>query len=443
MTRSPARTTSREVLALAVPALGALIAEPLFLLADSAIVGRLGTAELAALGLAGAVLGTAVNLFIFLAYATTASVARRLGAGDLRGALAQGIDGSWLGLLLGLVTAALGYAAAPALVAAFGPTAEVAPFAVSYLRASLPGVPAMLVLLAATGVLRGLQDTHTPLAVYATGAAVNTVLNLVLVHGLLGAPRLGITGSGLGTAITQIGMAVAIVTVVVRGARRHGAPLAPHRGGILTSARDGAPLLVRTLALRAALLLTTAMATRQGAVALAAHQVVFTLWGLLALTLDAIAIAAQALTGRALGAGDVAGTRTATALMIRWGLGVGAVLAAALLAVRPWLGPLFVDDRAVWTAMGPVLVVAALTQPLAGFVFVLDGVLIGAGDGRFLAVAGVVQLAAYAPLAVVAPSLTWLWVAFAAGYMAARAAFLGWRARGGAWLVTGAPPGRG
>jgi putative MATE family efflux protein len=441
----PSGALAREVLGLAVPALGALVAEPLFLLADSAIVGRLGTAPLAGLGLAGAILGTAVNLFIFLAYGTTASVARRVGAGDLRAALTQGVDGMWLGLALGTLSAVLGVAFAPALVGMFGPSADVAAQAVTYLRYSMPGIPAMLVLLAATGVLRGLQDTRTPLIVYATGAAVNAAMNLALVHGL----GLGIAGSGLGTALTQLGMAAAVAVVVVRGARRHRAALRPDLVGILASGRSGVPLLVRTLALRVALLLTTWVATSKGDAALAAHQVVSSIWTLLALTLDAIAIAAQAMTGKALGAGDVAGVRAATALMVRWGLGVGAVLGVALFVVRGWLGPLFVDDPAVWQAMAWALVVAALIQPLAGYVFVLDGVLIGAGDGRYLAVAGVVQVLLYAPVAVavavLAPSgavgLAWLWVSFGVGYMAARALFLGLRARGTAWLVTGATRG--
>jgi putative MATE family efflux protein len=304
----------------------------------------------------------------------------------------------------------------------------------------------MLVLLAATGVLRGLQDTRTPLRVYAAGAAVNVAVNLLLVHGIGRWPGLGIAGSGLGTALTQLGMAAAITTVVVRGARRQGAELSPDLAGILAAGRSGVPLLVRTLALRAALLMTTWAATSKGDAALAAHQVVSAIWTLLALTLDAIAIAAQALTGRALGAGDVAGVRAATALMVRWGLAAGAVLAAVLLLVRTWLGPVFVDDPAVWRAMTAALVIAALMQPLAGYVFVLDGVLIGAGDGRYLALAGLVQVALYAPLALavarLAPSgtvgLVWLWICYAVGYMAARAAFLGLRARGTAWLVTGA-----
>jgi putative MATE family efflux protein len=438
----PPRTADREILALAVPAFGALVSEPLFLLADSAIVGRLGTVPLAGLGVAGAILATAVNLFVFLAYGTTASVARRLGAGDLRGALTQGVDGLWLAAGLGVVAAIVTGLGAPALAALFDAGPAVTHQAVTYLRWSAPGVPGMLVVLAATGVLRGLQDTRTPLAVAGAGAAVNAALNVLLVHGT----GLGIAGSGLGTALTQMGMAVATTTVVVRAARREGAALRPDPVGIRAGGLAGVPLLLRTLALRAALLVTTYVAARLGPAPLAAHQVTSTVWTLLALTLDALAIAAQALTGRALGAGDVPGVRAATRRMVRWGVGGGLGLALVVFAVRGLLGPLFSSDPAVREALAAALAVAALMQPLAGYVFVLDGVLIGAGDGRYLAVTAVAQLVGYLPLAVAVArfgpdgtaGLVWLWIAFAGGWMAARGIFLGVRARSDAWLVVGA-----
>ncbi|HYJ75506.1 MAG TPA: MATE family efflux transporter, partial [Kineosporiaceae bacterium] len=389
------RTDRRAVLALAVPALGALVAEPLFLLADSAIVGRLGTVPLAALGIAGGLLTAAVSVFIFLAYGTTAAVARRSGAGDRPGALRQGVDGLWLAVVIGVAAAVVGELLAPATVAAFGAPADVAEQAVLYLRWALPGLPAMLVVLAATGVLRGLLDTRTPLVVAAAGAVVNAVLNVALVHGL----QLGIRGSAIGTATTQLLMALAVGAVVVRGARAGGAPVRPHVAGIRAAARSGAALLVRTLALRAAILVTTYAATSAGPAQLAAHQVVSNLWALLALALDAVAIAAQALTGTALGAGDVPVVRATTATMVRWGVGAGALLGVVLAASAAVVAPLFSDDPVVRSAIVAAALVAAATQPLAGYVFVLDGVLIGAGDGTFLAIAGVVQTVLYAPLA--------------------------------------------
>ncbi|WP_432491233.1 MATE family efflux transporter [Kineococcus gypseus] len=425
-----------------MPALGALVAEPLFLLADSAIVASLGTLPLAGLGVAGAVLATAVSLFVFLAYGTTASVARRLGAGDERAALAAGVDGVWLALALGVVTAALVHAAAGPVVDALGVSAAARPYALTYLRVSLWGLPGMLVVLAATGVLRGLQDTRTPLVVAAGGAALNVALNVLLVHGL----DLGIAGSAAGTAATQVLMALVLAAVVARGVRRTGAPVRPHPLGVLRSARDGVPLLVRTLSLRVALLLTTHVAAAQGDSALAAHQVASTVWTTTALALDALAVAAQALVGRSLGAGDVEGVRATVRRCVRWGLVVGVAL-GVLVVVTAWpVAGLFAPQEQVRGDLAAALVVLGACLPVAGWVFVLDGVLIGAGDGRYLARAGVVALAAYAPAALLvlalAPAgrtgLVWLWVCFAGAYSLARLATLVRRERSAAWLVTGA-----
>lgn len=213
----------REILRLAVPAFFALVSEPLMLLADSAIVGHLGTPQLAALGIAGTILQTLVGVCVFLAYGTTSAVARRIGAGDHKGALAQGIDGLWLALLLGVVLAVVGVLLAPAAIGAFNPSPDVADHAVIYLRISCLGIPSMLLLLAATGVLRGLQDTKTPMIVAITANLLNIVLNLILVYGL----DLDIAGSALGTALAQTAAGVALVVVVVRGARRDGAKLRP------------------------------------------------------------------------------------------------------------------------------------------------------------------------------------------------------------------------
>jgi len=432
----------RQILALAVPAFAALVAEPLFLLADAAIVGHLGTLPLAGLGIAGALLATAVGVCVFLAYGTTSTVGRRIGAGDLRGALSTGIDGMWLALGLGLVLGGAAAIAAPWLVTTLGASPDVAPFAVTYLRWSLPGLPAMLVVLAATGVLRGLQDTRTPLYVAAAGAAVNGVLNWVLVYPL----DLGIAGSGLGTAIAQLGMGSVLAGVVVRGARRQGATLRPHLPGIRAAASAGVPLMLRTLVLRAVLLVTTYAAARTGDTQLAAHQVVMTIWTFTTFALDAVAIAGQALTGRALGAGDTTAVRAATHRMLWWGTGLGVVLSVLLIGVHRVVGAAFTSDPAVQGAIAAALLVAAITQPLSGYVFVLDGVLIGAGDGRYLAVASVVTLVAYLPLVALVsvagpagtPGLVWLWVAFAGGFMGVRAVTLGLRTRGDGWMVVGA-----
>ncbi|MFD8207169.1 MATE family efflux transporter [Streptomyces sp. NPDC059695] len=443
MTQAPAtskavrRQHDREIVSLALPAFGALVAEPLFLMVDSAIVGHLGTPQLAGLAIAAALLSTAVSVFVFLAYATTAAVARRMGAGDLQAALRQGMDGIWLALLLGAAVVALTLPTAPWLISLFGASDTAAPYAVTYLRISSLGIPAMLVVLAATGVLRGLQDTRTPLYVAIGGFATNAALNVGLVYGA----GLGIAGSAWGTVIAQCGMAVAYLVVVVRGARRHGASLRPDAAGIRASAQAGAPLLVRTLSLRAVLLIATAVAARLGDAEVAAHQIILSLWSLMAFALDAIAIAGQAIIGRYLGADDADGARQVCRRMVQWGVVSGVVLGALLIVARPLFVPLFTSDTTVQDTLLPALLVVALSQPISGVVFVLDGVLMGAGDGPYLAWAMLLTLAVFAPVALMIPALggglTALWWAMTL-MMTVRMGTLWFRMRSGRWIVTGA-----
>ena len=333
------RDHDREIVRLAWPAFLALVAEPLFLLSDAAIVGHLGTPQLAGLGIAAVVLQTLVGLCVFLAYGTTASVARHLGAGDRAGALAQGVDGVWLAVLIGVVATGVGVAVTGPVVAAFGVEGAVADHATTYLRIALLGVTPLLVMLASTGVLRGLQDTRTPLVVAVAGNLLNIGLNVVLVFGVGGFAGLGIAGSALGSVVAQVLSAAALVAVVVAGARREGAPLSPDLAGIKAAAHAAVPLVVRTLTLRAALLVTTyAVASGSGVTRtldVATHQLAMTIWTFLAFVLDAIAIAAQAITGRYLGAGDVATARAVTRRMVRWGLVSGVVTGLGLAAGRP------------------------------------------------------------------------------------------------------------
>ncbi|QHO92051.1 MATE family efflux transporter [Actinomyces sp. 432] len=479
---------NRQVLSLALPALGALVAEPLFVLIDSAMVGHLGAGSLAGLSLASTLLTTIVGLFVFLAYATTATTSRRFGAGDRVGGLRAGIDGAWLAVLLGLVAALLLAVGAPWAVGAMGADGAVADAAVAYLRASAPGLPGMLVVYAATGTLRGLLDTRTPFVVATAGAVGNVAVNATLLYGV----RMGIAGSGLGTAIAQTAMAVALLVPVIRAARAAGVPTSPRAAGLRASLGTGAPLLVRTLSLRAAILATVWAATALGATALAAHQVVNALWNFTAFALDALAIAAQALVGTALGRAEAAraaqvaadqtsatptdpsSRRTGSGLAERrtpssaspqasavptvpgsgptvdavlrrclaWGVAAGAVIGVVLAAGSPWLPHLFTSDPTVLAASRPALLVAATAMPLAGAVFLFDGVLMGAGDGRYLAWAQMATLVPYLPLTVIiaqggavggSNGLVWLWVAFAWVFMGARALVTGLRARSDAW----------
>ncbi|HMO11836.1 MAG TPA: MATE family efflux transporter, partial [Actinotalea sp.] len=344
-------------------------------------------------------------------------------------------------LALGVVLAAGLALAAPWLAGTLGAGDALDP-AVVYLRWSAPGLPGMLVVLAATGVLRGLLDTRTPLWVAVGGAVLNAALTVTLVLGA----GMGIAGSALGTSITQLLMALVLGGVVVRGARGAAVPLRPGVAGLGAAVLAGLPLLARTATLRAAIVLATWVAGGLGAVTLAGHQAVVTIWGLTAFALDALAIAAQALVGQALGAGGVDRARGVLRRTLTWGVGAGVLLAAVVGALAWPLARLFTDAPAVHRAVALTLLLVALTLPVSGWVFVLDGVLIGAGDGRYLAWAGLVTVAVYAPAAVavreLAPSgaggLVWSWAAFAGLFMLARAVTTGARARGRACLRVGA-----
>ena len=343
------------------------------------------------------------------------------------------------------------------------------PAAIAYLRASCPGLPGMFVVLAATGVLRGLLDTRTPFVVATGGAVLNIVVNAILLYGV----GMGIAGSGAGTAIAQTAMALALAGPIARTARAAGVGLLPHREGLRASLGSGTPLLIRSLSLRVAILATVWAATALGDVSLAAHQVVNALWTFAAFALDALAVAAQALIGTALGQAqrsdadsatsdtevDIAAdtdTQSASATagwsidellrrLLAWGAGTGVLIGVLMAAGAAWLPHVFTSDPGVITAATPTLLVAASALPLAGVVYLLDGVLMGAGDGRYLAWAGLLTLVPYIPLALLIgggalpevvgtfSGLALLWIAFAWVFMAARGATTYLRARGTAW----------
>lgn len=439
---APAPTLNRDILRLAVPALGALVAEPLFLIVDAALVGHLGVVPLAGLGIASAVLQTIVGLMVFLAYSTTPAVARRFGAGDPGKAVSVGIDGMWLALGLGAVLAIAGWFATPLIVPLFGATPAVAEQAEIYLGLSMWGLPAMLIVFAATGLLRGLQDTVTPLWIAGLGFGANALLNWLFIYGF----GWGIAGSAAGTVVAQWSMVAAFVVVVGRVARRHAASVRPQRDGVRGSARSGGWLFLRTVSLRAALLATVGVATGLGTDELAGWQVAFTIFSTAAFALDALAIAAQALIGKGLGAGEEPFVRRVLGRTLAWGAWFGVIVGVIVGAFSGVIGLLFTGDAALAALVMPALVVLALAQPVCGVVFVLDGVLIGAGDVKYLALAGVLNLVPFLPalvlVAVLHPSgsagLAWLAVSFFGVYMLARLATLGWRVRGATWLTTGA-----
>ncbi len=328
--------------------------------------------------------------------ADTAVVARRVGAGDHRGAADHAVQALWLALFLGLALILGGLATAPSLVDLFHPEPAVAADAVLYLRVALLGVPALLLGFAETGYLRNFQDARTPLVVAACAAA--------------------------GTVLAQGAAAIAFVRMVAKTARPAGVSFRPNPADLRSVIRVSLDLFVRTLALRAAFLSTTIVAARFGTVPLAASEVALTIFLFFAFCLDALAIAAQSMVGSRVGAGNADAVRPVVTRLVGWGLVFGTTAAVLLLALHRVLPSLITPDPAVAEALSSLVVVIAIMQPVAGLVFVLDGVLIGAGAMRGLAIAMVVALAVYLPLAILVvrsnAGIVWVWWAVAAFLLA-------------------------
>jgi putative MATE family efflux protein len=383
------------------------------------------------------VLLTGYAVFIFLAYGMTAAVARLLGAGDEREAAHQAVQGMWLASIIAAVLVPTGYLSAGWLVRALGASGDVAVNAEIYFRISVFGVPAILITLAGTGYLRGMQDTVTPLAVAVGTNVFNLSFELFLINGL----GFGIGASALATVLAQyIGMTV-YVRSIVRAVRARHVSVRPDGPSIRALARTGGPLFVRTAALRGSLTMTTAVAAYIGAVDVAAHEIAFQLWNFLALALDAIAIAAQAIVGKELGA-ENAGEATVMSRRMLWiGFVTGIVFGTAVIVLRTALPHLFTSDPAVLSLAVFLLWFVGVMQPINGLVFVLDGILIGAGDLRYMAwamaAAAAVLVAGAAAVLAFGLGIGWLWTAMSA-FMVARLIGLGVRFQTGRWAVTGA-----
>lgn len=383
----PSRSAlTSDILRLAVPAFFTLIAEPLFLITDSAIIGHLGTTPLAALAAASSLLTTATGIFVFLAYATTSSVAQLMGSGRRNEGIQAGLDGAWLAVALGVPLGIATTLCAPPLSQWIGGVQAASP-ASTYLKISALSLPAVLLNLALTGLFRGLADTRTPLVVTTSGFITNAALNIFLVLGL----HQGIAGSAWGTTISAWGMALAQLFIIVHG-HRLAALQKPHLGRVTHAMREGMPLLVRTVALRGILILLTALVGSFSVTALAAHQIVSNIFTFESFALDALAIAAQTLIGHALGRGERGEIRSLTTVFLRmalWcGVGLGTIiLLTASFAPRIFTSQQSVQDAALWS-----IILVALISPIAAVLFVLDGILMGAGDGVYLAKAQITLL---------------------------------------------------
>ncbi|WP_299558625.1 MATE family efflux transporter [uncultured Mycolicibacterium sp.] len=429
--------TGRRIAGLALPALGVLAAEPLYLLFDIAVVGRLGALALAGLAIGGLVLTTVSSQMTFLSYGTTARSARYYGAGDRAAAVGEGVQATWLGLGLGLLLAGVVQVAAVPLLSVLAAGGDIAEAALSWLRIAVCGVPAILVSAAGNGWMRGVQDTVRPLRIVVAGFAVSALLCPLLVYGPAGLPRLELAGSAVANLVGQWLAALLFLRALVV----ERVPLRPQPRVLRAQLVLGRDLVVRTLAFQACFVSAGAVAARFGAAAVAAHQVVLQLWNFLALVLDSLAIAAQSLVGAALGAARPAHAKSVAARVTLFSTLAAVVLATVFAVGASVLPGVFTDDRSVLDAIGVPWWFMVAQLPVAGIVFALDGVLLGAGDARFMRNATLVSaLAGFLPLIWLSLAFGWGLVGIWAGlstFMVLRLGFVGWRARSGRWLVPG------
>jgi putative MATE family efflux protein len=424
----------REIFRLAIPALGALAAEPLFLLVDTAVVGHLGRAELAALGISFTILGGVFAIFNFLQYGTTAQVARAGGAGEAEAARRLGAQAVWLSLGFGIAVSGLIALLAPQLVSLMGGEGQAAEYAVTYLRIAAIGYPAAFLALGGQGYLRGIADLRTPLVILIAGNAANVVLVLLFVPGF----GWGVEGAAWSTSIAQLGMGAAFLVVIFRRLEPGEARLRPAEARRVLSV--GKWIFIRTTALMSSFVLAGAVATRFGDASIAAHQVAFQLWVFLALVLDSLAIAGQIIVGRELGAGRRQAAYGAGLRMIWLSVALGGAFSLCLVALSSLLPRAFTGDASVLDEAALLWPLFALMQPLNGAVFALDGILIGASDGPFLAGSMVAAFVACASVLAVALADDWgirgVWAALVV-LILVRLTLMTARFRRGRWLVTG------
>lgn len=426
------------VLRLAAPALFVLAAEPIYLLVDTAVVGHLGAVPLAALAVAGVLLGQVTTHLTFLAYGTTARTARLYGAGRRADAVAEGVQATWLAIGIGMLVLGAGQLVAAPVVRGLAGAGPVADAAISWLRIALLGAPFVLVTLAGNGWMRGVQDTARPLRYVITGNGLSALACPILVYGLGPVPQLGLPGSAIANVTAQV-IAAGLFFWALASER---VPLRPRWTSMRAQLSLGRDLVLRGLAFQASFVLAASVAARTSAPAAAAHQIVLQLWFFLALVHDSLAIAAQSLVGAALGSGDDHRARSVASQVTRYGL-IGGVGFGVLFAVAaPVLPHVFTADEAVLAQIPLAWWVFVVMQPIAAVVFALDGVLLGAGDAAFLRNATLASAVfGFLPLLWLSMALAWgllgIWMGMAA-FMLMRLAFVVLRARSGRWAVTGA-----
>ena len=422
----------RAILALAAPALGALAADPLYSIVDTALVGHLGATELGGVAVGTAAFTASFWIFSFLAYGVTPRVARALGAGDPEEAATIGTQAFLLALVLGLLVTGIGVVFAGPIVRFFGAGEEIAAFAEPYLRIRALATGAVLIGQVGHGWLRGAHDTRTPMFVAVGGAAFNAILGYVLIYPI----GWGVEGAAWAVVIAQ--WSAALLFIVLLRPRLSAARLGLDLPVAKSLLKVGGDLVVRTGALLAGMTAATSIAARMGVVPLASWQIGMQIFLLLSFTQDSVAIAGQALVGRYLGQKRADQAKSVGRRLMSWGMLVGAALGLIIFTFRNPIGSIFSDDPDVVDAAAGLIAWIALIQPISAAAFTLDGILIGASDTRFLAVAMVGCSIAFVAVCFLALELEWGTAGLAVGttlWLAARAATTGARFIGGRWAL--------
>jgi len=428
------RTSVRRVLGLAVPALGVLAAEPLYLLVDTAVVGHLGAVPLGGLSVAAIVIAQVATQLTFLSYGTTARAARLHGAGRRADAVAEGVQATWLAVAVGVVLIVVGQLLAGPIVRVLAGPGEVADAAVSWLRIALFGTPFILITMAGNGWMRGVQDTRRPLRYVLLGNGISAALCPALVYG---------AGWGLeGSAVANVAAQLIAASLFVRALVVEKVPLRPMPANMRAQLALGRDLVLRGLAFQACFVSATTVAAHTSVGAVGAHQIVLQLWTFLALVLDSLAIAAQQLVGEALGADDDRRARGLAWQITGYGLVFGIALGALFAALAGPLPGVFTTDAAVLAEIPHAWWFFVALQPVAGVVFALDGVLLGAGDAAFLRTATIGAAAVgFLPMVWASFAFDWglvgIWTGLTA-FMVLRLATVFFRTRSGRWAVVGA-----
>lgn len=426
--------TAGRILGLALPALGVLAAPPLYLLLDTAVVGRLGAIELAALAAGATVFSMLTAQLTFLAYGTTARASRAFGRGDVRGAVAEGVQATWVAVFVGAILLALVEVFAGGITRLLTPDADVATAAAGWLRIAAFGIPLTLVAQAGNGWMRGVQDTRRPF-LYVVGGLGPAALCIVPLVGWL-----GLDGSAWAMIIGETITAALFLRKLAVSASAQDVDKRPRWTLIKRQLVLGRDLILRSLAFQVAFLSAAGVAGRLGAFSLGGHQILLQLWNLLSLVLDSLAIAAQTLVGAALGVGSVAAARFTARRVIAWSTVFAGVLAVAFAVLHGVLPGLFTssDDVIAAIAEGPWWILVAMI-PIGGVVFAIDGVLLGAGDAAFLRNATITAVVlGFLPPVWLTLSMGWgltgVWWGLLT-FMLLRLVFVAVRYRGPKWAV--------